>query len=104
MPRSPVSRNEVPRSRLHCLPLLLAAFGATAFGAAACSSSDDGKKNNKPTEPPLVRVAPAELRQVQREILTPGFLESEHQDQVAAAIGGKLRRVCADEGTHVNKG
>jgi multidrug efflux pump subunit AcrA (membrane-fusion protein) len=94
----------VPRSQLHCLPLLLAAFGATAFGAAACSGSDDGKKNNKPTEPPLVRVAAAELRQVQREILTPGFLESEHQDQVAAAIGGKLRRVCADEGTNVNKG
>ena len=72
---------------------------------AACDTSAAGSSADpRAGQLPLVRVAPAELRQVQREIQTTGFLESEHQDQVACAIGGKLQAVLVDEGTRVEKG
>lgn len=91
---------EVPdMSRLTsaCLPLVivLAACGGTSTEAA---------KDKGANEPRLVRAVPAELRQVQREIRTTGFLESEHQDKVATPVGGRLIQMLVDEGAKVQKG
>lgn len=77
--------------------------GLCAVLAAACGgAAPEGPARDE--EPPLVRAVAAELRPVQREIRTTGFLESEHRDTVRARVAGRLLRLHADLGTEVEAG
>ncbi|MGE3175305.1 MAG: efflux RND transporter periplasmic adaptor subunit [Planctomycetota bacterium] len=71
---------------------------------AACSQSRADEVDQPVEEAPLVRAVPAELRMVQREIRTTGFLESEHQAQVVSLISGRLLGLHGDVGVEVEKG
>lgn len=79
------------------LPILLLLPGCQRTSAANADA-------RKPVEPPLVRAMPAVLQQVQMEIRTTGFLESEHQDKLTSQVAGRLVRLHVDEGAAVRAG
>lgn len=91
----PAHRPRRPRRLpfLAAVPLLLTACDPKKIEATA-----------KPDEPRLVRTAEAQIQDVQREIRTPGFLESEHQAAIVARVGGRIRELNVDEGSRVQKG
>ncbi|MCY2956128.1 MAG: efflux RND transporter periplasmic adaptor subunit [Planctomycetota bacterium] len=72
--------------------------------AACAGANSETAKENSATAKRLVRAVPAELRQIQREIRTTGFLESEHQDKIATSVSGCVRHLFVDEGSKVAKG
>jgi len=86
----------MPNARVNACFLLACAL-------AACGS-EPVKEAEKAEEQALVRVAPATLQKVQREIPTTGFLESEHRDEISARVAGRIRSLPADTGTKVTKG
>lgn len=86
----------MPNARLTARMLLVCAL-------AACSTETVQEKAAS-ADPALVRVAPATLEKVQREIPTTGFLESEHRDDISARVAGRIRSLPADTGTKVTKG
>lgn len=84
--------------------VLLPAASLAGVLLSACGKSTMADKKTEVEPLRLVRAAPAELRQVQREMRTTGFLESEHQATVAARVPGRLQALHADAGTRVRKG
>ncbi len=84
------------------IPLLLA-VGALAVAcdfesdAAETGTAEDGR-------PPLVRVAPVEMREVRREISTTGYLESERRVTILSKVSGRITEVLVDEGDQVTEG
>lgn len=88
-------------SRIPPIAILLwvAACDPVASGGMA-GNGDVGPDNR----PPLVRVAPVELRMVQRVIETTSFLESEHRVTVLSEVPGKVLKVLVDEGDQVKAG
>jgi len=76
----------------------------TALLIASCGQQNDRSGQEPELPPPLVRAVKAELRQVQRQIRTTGFLESEHQDTIRSQVAGRLLQLHVDEGSRVSAG
>lgn len=76
----------------------------TCLLAIACSKPPESSQDETELPTPLVRAVAAELRGVQREIRTTGFLESEHQDTIRSQVAGRLLKLDADEGSVVEAG
>ena len=90
----------MPRS-LSALILSLFLLGAACNPAGTAAA---GNGNPTGAQPPLVRVEAVRLLDVQREISTTGFLESEHRVTVLSEVPGKILEVLVDEGEAVQAG
>lgn len=80
------------------LPLLLA---TSLFGVAACNSTAE---DQKPAEPPPVRVVPAVNGPAAPSIRTNGLLANEDEIRLSFKVGGVIRYLNVTEGERVRKG
>ena len=95
-----------PSSFISLRPALCAALAglvlcAACSGDTQASGQDDAEREDVT---PLVRVAVLTKREVQREIETTAYLESEHRVPVYPRVGGRVDSVPVDEGDIVKKG
>ncbi|MGE0143119.1 MAG: efflux RND transporter periplasmic adaptor subunit [Planctomycetota bacterium] len=86
---------------------ILVCLAAGLIVSASCSKPAEAQKPTTApaaSAPPLVRVAPLELRNVRRTIETSGFLESEHGVVVQSRVSGRVLEVFVDIGDRVKAG
>jgi len=75
----------------------------SALALPGCSEPDAAAAVES-ERPPLVRLAPVEVREIQREIKTTAYLESEHRVIVYSEVPGRVIEVLVDDGAEVRKG
>lgn len=84
-------------------PALIASF-VVLLVACSGPNSDAAANESDDTPPPLVRVAPVELRTVRRSVETTSYVEAEHRVTVLSKVPGRVVDVLADEGMTVSAG
>jgi RND family efflux transporter MFP subunit len=95
-----------PVKRTFALLALLLPLGADACSRRGSPAPEAHAKTKTETDkrPPLVRVRALELRKVQGEVRTTGYLEAERQVPIVSKVAGRVLEVRVDEAQRVEKG
>jgi RND family efflux transporter MFP subunit len=104
----PVPFKSTPRYSLLTQPLhrpgSLATLTILLISCGPGANPDAVKESQQETRPPLVKAEALTRRQVQRKILTTGYLEAHHSVVVFSRVTGRVLDVKVDEGDLVQKG
>ena len=99
-PQSSVNRHPLIALRTPVALVLFLALGACSPSAQPAKAAEQ----KGPTAPPLVRVAPLELRKVRRTIETSGYLQSMHEVLVQSRVSARVLSVEVKRGERVKAG
>lgn len=75
-----------------------------AVSLVSCSKSDDPKRAGHPDKARPVRVAPAELRPMERVVTATGTLAAQEQATLSVKVPGRMFNIAVDLGSVVKKG